>query len=581
MTADLPIDALVLVNSASSGYLDGQNYVLPYLDHFGLPYLTVNLLHTPLPQDVANYPLIIIAHHELDPRDTVLGSRDRQALINAVAAGSGLVSFDPYFTPLSTPGPTIKAPRLEFAACPHYIVARHAPGEIVDLVEPMTMATFSQPHDSVLISVDDWPLLSVSTLGRGRVVQWATNAWMRSSILGPLAGLDDVVWRGLVWAARKPFVLRGLPPLVAMRVDDVAGWGELYEQSPLYWVRVANRYGFKPWLGLFISNFTDLAVTELRGLIQQGQATAFPHAFGRPPRSPEDSFPYYANMLSHRAPDGDEFIYFDHVRRRPWSDDEALRRLIAVDQWYGRHAPLPMSTYMVAHWTEIGHNVVGYIQDRWGIEFVGAIMDVNLPFAGSSSWLMAGPFRRYEAAGTAAHDPALRGQRSVYYADFVNLGGRQFFDCVTEIRDVVGYEWAPDNDPTGTIDRAVRQLRRALDSMALAVLFTHETDYIYRILPEVWEQELARITEEIAEYQPIYVTLDEGVQYVRASRTAKLQSGRYNPSTGEVMAVFTGYADVPTQFFLFTASGEEINITSETVPPFIGEAAITVKLPRV
>ncbi len=36
----------------------------------------------------------------------------------------------------------------------------------------------------------------------------------RAAILVPhssLYGLDDLVWRSLVWAARKPFVLRGMP----------------------------------------------------------------------------------------------------------------------------------------------------------------------------------------------------------------------------------------------------------------------------------------------------------------------------------------------------------------------------------
>ena len=50
----------------------------------------------------------------------------------------------------------------------------------------------------------------------------------------------------------------------------------------------------------------------------------------------------------------------------------------------------------------------------------------------------------------------------------------QFFNCVTEIRDDAGYEWYPSNDVACTIDRGTRQTKRALDSMALATLFTHD-----------------------------------------------------------------------------------------------------------
>jgi hypothetical protein len=88
--------------------------------------------------------------------------------------------------------------------------------------------------------------------------------------------------------------------------------------------------------------------------------------------------------------------------------------------------------------------------------------------------------------------------------------------------------------------------------MALPVLFTHETDHIYKIRPEIWAQEIALVVEGIREYNPIYVTLDEGIRYVRATRTSRLASCHYDAATGEVSATFTGHADVPTHFYLFT-----------------------------
>ncbi len=78
-------------------------------------------------------------------------------------------------------------------------------------------------------------------IGAGQLLSWASTDWMDTRVLGPLAGLDDLFWRGLVWAARKPFCLRGLPPLVTMRVDDVAGTGGHWQQTPLYWARTMRR----------------------------------------------------------------------------------------------------------------------------------------------------------------------------------------------------------------------------------------------------------------------------------------------------------------------------------------------------
>jgi len=113
--------------------------------------------------------------------------------------------------------------------------------------------------------------------------------------------------------------------------------------------------------------------------------------------------------------------------------------------------------------------------------------------------------------------------------------------------------------------------------MALAVLFTHETDHIYKIRPEAWAAEMAQVAEGIADYNPIYVTLDEGVRYVRATRTSHLESCRYDPSTGEVVAPFAGYADMPTHFFLFTESGDELHARLVDVPAFEGEIVVTTQ----
>ena len=66
-------------------------------------------------------------------------------------------------------------------------------------------------------------------------MQWGSYDWMVSTVLGPVDGLDDLVWRGVVWAARKPFVMRGMPNLVTMRVDDVSG--------PFWWVHLRQSGG--------------------------------------------------------------------------------------------------------------------------------------------------------------------------------------------------------------------------------------------------------------------------------------------------------------------------------------------------
>ena len=589
----MSMDALVLVNSSSPSYHQGTDFVLPYLDHFGIPYTLWDINRAPLPAGLGEYALVVIAHPQVDPQGHQLPC---QRLLEAVQTGAGLVTFDPALgvKPLLDhvkPAETGSDNYVAFSR-PHPITSRHMTNETIPLAAPLRLTPIS--GDDIFLTAGSAPLLSISSLGAGRIVQWASADWMDTHYLGPLGGLDDVLWRSLVWAARKPFALQGLPPLVTMRVDDVAATGHLWGQSPLGWVHTANRYGFKPWLGLFPYNLTEPAVAELRQLLLNGKATAFPHAFGRPRRGvdpkpdesgstsqPSDSSagqadpcPYYnPSHYPLRSSTYDEFIYYDHEHQRPWTDEEAARGLAAIDDWYAAHAPLPISSYAIAHWGEMGSNTLEHVHDRWGCEFIATYHSADAPLEGAR-WLVAGPFRQHETPGSALFDRADRGDRSMYYADFINFADRQFFLCCTEVRDETGYEWAPDGDVEKSAARGLRQLKRALDSFALPVLFTHETDYIYKISPEAWEAQLARIVNGLSDYQPIFVTLDEGIRYVRATKTSRLASAAYDPVTHEVTAHFTGHTDVLTHFHLFTNKYE---ITSRLVEVAPFEDGRTIK----
>ncbi len=593
---------LVLLNSASPDCHQAREWVLPYLEHFGVPCEILDLRRQPLPRAVDEYPLILLAHPGLDDALSFiefgtgsghsdragvrLGGSDLGRLRDAIRAGSGLVSFDPQLScwlagekPGGSRLPAIT--EIEIHGGDHYITLNHPADERIGLVSELELARVPAPslRSGQALSAANGPagatlagsgsqaLLTANTLERGRMLHWASAAWMHSGILGPLAGLDDLFWRGLVWAARKPFCLRGLPPLVTMRVDDVAGWGGLWEQPPLYWLEDACKLGFKPWLGLFIYNLPGETVNQLRPYLQNGRATAFPHAFGRPNREPADRYFYYENALPLRADAYDEFIYFNHQQAEAWPDAEAARGMQAVDDWYAAHAPLPLSPCAIPHWGEIGSNVIEHVHDRWDADLLVTYHGIDAPLEGSR-WLVGGPFRKYEVPGSALFDRNDRGDRPVYYADFQNFAGKQFFHCFSEVRNDTGYEWAPDNDVETTARRGLSQLKRALDSMALPTLFTHETDYVYKIRPENWREILKRIAQGLAAYQPQQVTLDDGMRAVRATKTSSFSECFYEPETGEIQAVFNGYSDMPTSFYLFTEAGQEIASRMVRVPVF-------------
>jgi hypothetical protein len=603
-SADATQKVLYVINSNQPESKNSKMFLMPYMSHFGIPFDTLDLASQKLPKNLKQFNLIILSHRNITNGDEQAGKNLKEEISRALKYGCGVVSFDPFLAASpgnSTSTPVLLSDTLQFDSEKHFITSRHQPGEKLKLFGPLELPGTSPVNGKTLIFSHATPLLYVQEEGIGRVAQWTSAEWMQLKVLGPLGGLDDCLWRSIVWAAKKPFVMRGLPPIVTMRVDDVCA-NDAGNKEPLYWVETANKYGLKPWLGIFIYNLKPYAIDKLRGYIESGNAVAFPHSFGRPVRAnnppPGGKSRYsYVGMranqeqltkglyynpkaLPFRSLEDDEFIYYDHQNAKPWSDAEAERGLDAVDQWYKDNQPLSMSKYFLAHWGELGTNVAEHISKKWGIEFISYKKPANMPWADTVLWVKQGPFRLYEKQGTStnATTPGLMGGRPTYYADFFKLNGYEFFNCVTEIKDVAGYEWAPDNNVQATSDRGIRMVSRALNSMALASLFTHETDYIYRITPENWDKELQLVTEGIKSFKPLYLTADDGLRIVRCTKTSKLQDIKYNTAERSMQVSLTGKTDVTSYFYLFTEEKGNITYELQKVPAFEGKTEVNVKV---
>jgi hypothetical protein len=185
-------------------------------------------------------------------------------------------------------------------------------------------------------------------------------------------------------------------------------------------------------------------------------------------------------------------------------------------------------------------------------------------------WLIAGPYRLYETprSGTSNLYP-------MYYADFYSVPGHpefdgQFFSCFTEIRDdATCGEWCPDNDVPGSIGGGTRQVKRAFDSLILGALYTHEWN-VSPITTNNWRAILQGITNNLAAYNPIYVTYDYACQYLRATRTSRLTASDYDALSGRVNVTLSGSTDLDIQVSVFVGPDNSITSSSATVPAFSG-----------
>jgi len=412
----------------------------------------------------------------------------------------------------------------------HWITDRHESGEVINTGQ-MKLAGFNPQDDVTILAVSDsHPILTVTDHGLGRAVQWGSYEWISHDVKGPLYGMDDLFWRSLVWAARKPFVMQGLPPFLTLRVDDVSG--------PFDWIHTANEFGIKPWVGLFFNDIDKNEAADLSALVIGGNATASIHAFD------------------------DRFFYFNHDGG-DWSDEVIEENYKKGTQWHNQNN-IPISKVVFPHFYEIGTNGFQGLSE-WGVEFVGLQAEPGTSYG--SSWIKNGPYREFENGVSSSSTP-------LYYADYITVPGHpefdnEFFNCVTEIRDDAGYEWYPDNDINGSIGRGTRQLTRAFDSMALGTLFTHGK-YVDAIDQENWRAILNGIIVNTASNNPGFVTLDYACQYVRSVNTSEIMSGQFDLDTGILRTQFDGKTDLTTQFFVFTEDGGDMQAFMVDVPVFDG-----------
>jgi hypothetical protein len=568
--------AIVLVNSRAADFAEFATLLQPYLIHFGVPYETRDVCRGDSMNGLADAALIVIGHRGLDPSRACITPAADRAIAAAVEGGSGLVSFD---GTLATWRGRKPSPLYEYAQSifgreesearratevtvgaggSHWITnLRPAPRSL------RLKAPLSAPHlllrdnARALVEAGEGQLLIAATHGAGRAALFTSLEWVKPSVLGRLYGMDDLVWRSLVWAARKPFVLRGVPKFLAFRVDDVSGFGKGSNQH-LGWVEAANRHGLKPWLGIFIDDMKEdaEATARLAKLTQSGMATASPHARRWP------LFFYLDEPLATDAQGR-------NIAGRAWPDEVMAANFSEAERFWAENR-IVKSKVVLPHFYQFAlNNFDGLL--RWGAEFVGTVLEPGRGYGTavppSAPYLSVEPTRP-----SSAPVP-------IFIADWLKVPGKPQFDgklfnFVAEIRDVTGYEWAPSGVPVEeAIRRGVVQSQREFDSLLPAVLFTHESDHIRHIAPEDWEKILSGVMAALKSEGPIAVTLDELSRYMRALHTSRVVSARNGRIAVE------GTSDLETRIMVWEGVGDQPSARSIRVPPFRGRTEVSITAP--
>ena len=578
--------AVVLVNSASPNNFDFDRYLKLYLDYFDVPYLTIDVAKQPVPFDLDKSALVILGHEGV-----LAGIKpDDIALIEEyIKKGGGVFSFDmgttaeknkqllPNILKFEQTEPNVIEPNsvIKFVDKTHYITTYKVDRPDLRTVEPafragwpgyvkMPKVTAVSKDAKTLVTLADFPLVVIMGYGKGKIVQWTTYNWLDANILGFYNGLDDIVWRSVVWAARKPFVFQGNLPLVSMRMDDCYGPWDNFQ-----YVEVINKYGIIPHISFFMDAMSPSAATKLGEYSRAGKLETFIHS-----REVGEGKFFYSDFDIHDRPPGKEAP--DSVIKKNFADLDAFIK--KYDIKYAKSA--------VTHWTAPGRNTLPYLR-KMGIQY-SSFLNATPSCGETHPW----PYELYQGAGHFEKTFGTTGSGNfVYHPGFTLdwMKDEPSIFCVESGCPSIKADWlrpsaAPGYEGTrkvaGMIIDGTNMLRHHLDSMGPAYFFTHELNIgMLEDRNDGLDKAFAGVFENIRKFHNVIPCgWDYFNQYNKNVRTITFEAAYYDAAQKKLSVHCNGFSDIATKFHIFTEKDGKIADTLYDVPVYRGPTVVTVEV---
>jgi hypothetical protein len=451
------------------------------------------------------------------------------------------------------------------------------PGDIVydfhrdenDDLQPVASTILNGAGGTVIVRAGDDPLIIAKSFGSGRAVHFGTLEYLKADRFGFIQGVDDLFWRSLVWAAKKPFIIRGYPTHWAVQIDDQGqGWGfrirDMYDSSLTEAVNPDGTGG--PWkvTGYVITDNLSAGAPERASVvndINNGVLQISPHTFGH----------VSAGNLYWNGTLGS-------LEDQQWLSN--LNSLLAWKQGLGGSDTIPkFSRSLIAHWWDVTNNS-GY--DLWntlGFRYVTSIQKPGFQLGewpGGQNRLSARPFWIYEKPPRRLSDE----HESLFFADDYPIGSRSglpsqtFFLFATQIHDnpqsprfdiiwptsgneaQVGYQVTVEQ----TVDQIQRYTWRLWSSLAPVQIFTHDLSN-YALSSAADRQSVIRqVSLWLNGSSMRHVFMEELGDYIHARHKSKLVTAIL--SGGEITSTFTGStatadgALIQTELLMFLAEDD-------------------------
>jgi hypothetical protein len=379
--------------------------------------------------------------------------------------------------------------------------------------------------------------------------------------------LDDLLWRGIVWAAQKPFAMLAMPPFSTSCIENAIG------AHDFVWIEAMHDHGFPPNVGIFPddidalseirgqSNFFDRAVDMMRRCVEAGQAEF----------SPQAATWNRAYLLYCRA-DGSEI-----------PSSELSQRLSAVDKQFARYG-IPWARTVNPHYRQLGYNALSFLKAR-EVEFTSSSQLPGETWEGEHTLWGGGPFDHpgftiaplpdsadfYAVTSCRSHlhtteqtgPSRYRILDSAYALETDFMWGRTRWQGQCRIDD-----W------DAMAAAAVRQIRLGLNSLFFACPATCEQTIAFVRL-EDWAMLWQTIGRLVSRYERWPALYSDIAAYARAKHRTRLVDASFDGSS--IICNLRGAPDEPLYLWVWDdLNGARVTCRFVKIEPFVRSQHIAI-----
>ncbi|MCM8771799.1 MAG: hypothetical protein NC922_01785 [Candidatus Omnitrophica bacterium] len=566
MVTKVLIDSLKLVH-----YSRCEKGILSAIEHFGFYYKIVDLAFERFfEREIENTNLLIIGQ---EGTGFSLGKTEIELIIkNVYSQGMGLVIFDGYI--ISYPEDFFK--NLKISGFISRKTKKLKLEKSAWLCQGTYLNEIELKKDLIFYSVQFekkfWKPFLYSDeneicglygiFGKGRIVLFLTSAGLwQDETLGHAEGLDDVFFRALIWASKKPIVTKTMPPFITARIDDASASGSKiakYKETveKFRYVDILNKYYIIPNIGLFIDDIKEEDIPSIREKYFEKYAEFSPHAFSDPRNLNE--FPIY---MKHN---GEEF-----------SEAELEENFKRVDIKFENFGIKPSKTVNV-HFGELGIKALKYLKER-NQTFLMNIIKPGKAFSDPK-----------------AHIWDLKPYGKIYFSLSEIPEDKDFFNVLSipfRIESKISDEKKPDFDflfgctqfwnennfvdIKKAIRRGVFQIKRGLENKFFGCFMCHEQRISFLKLEE-WEEIIKGIIDEIGKKDIIFRSYDYISEYAKNLKSVSIEKIEYDKNLRITMK---GKTKIPLLLTVFQDKDEkEVIFNFLEIPPFENYTILSFKI---